>query len=449
MENAKPTHKTENATPNPPEPLSAQTQQPKSITKNLKFFFKFTASIHFITLLALIVWVIYSNKNYISKEFPWYELVSISSLASLPAIYIKDMVLNETNKQYLKKNAIDTPATHNDDPKDNNPLAHAKYLLSLSPIAVSLSFVLVFLYYKDTLKGNMGLAVQITSLQFTQNYHIWIATSLLILTVIYLVALPGILLRHSSKIGTQLIFNKQTIHRYEKWNSLYRYSCALLFLFSIISTLPLYFIFNLLDSELTNKYLAASISFMFFIGMSSIGHSIQKTIKPQETIQLIDENRNKLSHSASAIYLVALIYALIGSQLIIQILSPGLGNSISNPGSSVTKPETPYSCVFLGDRQHPEPKAFGIIIYANASSIHIFKPSYDQKTQTYDRLENNNLSSPNNITETHLTIKKDYYFEKYNSSKHIYNPKTGACEYITQNPSLANYSPLSSSNKSF
>lgn len=94
MENAKPTHKTENATPNPPEPLSAQTQQPKSITKNLKFFFKFTASIHFITLLALIVWVIYSNKNYISKEFPWYELVSISSLASLPAIYIKDMVLN-------------------------------------------------------------------------------------------------------------------------------------------------------------------------------------------------------------------------------------------------------------------------------------------------------------------------------------------------------------------
>ena len=449
MENTKPTHKTENTNHNPPTSPSIQTQKTKRITKILKLLFKFMAAVYFSTLLALIVWVIYSNKNYTLKEIPWYELISVSSLAPLPALYIKDMILNETNKQYLKKNKADIPATRNDDSKDHNPLAQVKYLLSLSPVAVSLSFILVFLYYKDTLKGNMGLALQITSLQFTQNHHTWIATSLLILIVIYLVALPGILLRHSSKIGTQIIFNKQTVHQYERWNSLYLYSCALLFIFSLISTLPLYFIFNLLDNESTNKHLAVSLSFMFFIGMTSIGHSMQKTIKPQETSQFFDNSRGKISHFASAIYLFSLIYALLGLQLIIQILSPGLGNSISNPGSSVTKPETPYSCVFLGDSQHPEPKAFGIVISANASSIHIFKPAYDQKTQTYDHLENNNLSSSNNITETHLTIKKDYYFEKYNSSKHLYNPKTGACEYITQNPSLANYSPPSSNNKSF
>lgn len=449
MENAKPTHKTENTNHNPPTSPSIQTQQTKRITKILKLPFKFMASVYLSTLLALIVWVIYSNKNYTLNNIPWYELISISSLAPLPALYIKDMILNETNKQYLKKNKADMSATRNDDPKDHNPLAQVKYLLSLSPAAVSLSFILVFLYYKDTLKGNMGLALQITSLQFTQNHHTWIATSLLILIVIYLVALPGILLRHSSKIGTQIIFNKQTVHQYERWNSLYLYSCALLFIFSLISTLPLHFIFNLLDNESTNKHLAVSLSFMFFIGMTSIGHSMQKTIKPQETSQFFDNSRGKISHFASAIYLFSLIYALLGLQLIIQILSPGLGNSISNPGSSVTKPETPYSCVFLGDSQNPEPKAFGIVISANASSIHIFKPAYDQKTQTYDHLENNNLSSSNNITETHLTIKKDYYFEKYNSSKHLYNPKTGACEYITQNPSLANYSPPSSNNKSF
>lgn len=449
MENTKPTHRTENTNHNPPTSPSIQTQKTKRITKILKLLFKFMASVYLSTLLALIVWVIYSNKNYTLKEIPWYELISVSSLAPLPALYIKDMILNETNKQYLKKNKADIPATRNDDSKDHNPLAQVKYLLSLSPVAVSLSFILVFLYYKDTLKGNMGLALQITSLQFTQNHHTWIATSLLILIVIYLVALPGILLRHSSKIGTQIIFNEQTVHQYERWHSLYIYSCVLLFVFSLISALPLSFIFNLLDSESTNKHLAVSLSFMFFIGMISVGHSMQKTIKPQETSQFFDNSRGKISHFASAIYLFSLIYALLGLQLIIQILSPGLGNSISNPGSSVTKPETPYSCVFLGDSQHPEPKAFGIVISANASSIHIFKPAYDQKTQTYDRLENNNLSSSNNITETHLTIKKDYYFEKYNSSKHLYNPKTGACEYITQNPSLANYSPPSSNNKSF
>lgn len=449
MKNIEPAHNAKNDSRNPSVSLSTLSQRAKSITEVLQSFFKFMASAHINTLLALIIWVIYSNKNYILKEIPWFELISISSLASLPALYIKDVILNETNKRYLKNNAIDIPTTHNDDSKDHNPLAQVKYLLSLSPVAVSLSFILVFLYYKDTLKGNMGLALQITSLQFTQNHHTWIATSLLILIVIYLVALPGILLRHSSKIGTRIIFNEQTVHQYERWHSLYIYSCVLLFIFSLISALPLSFIFNLLDSESTNRHLAASLSFMFFVGMISVGHSMQKTIKPRETVQLIDSNRNKFSRFAVAFNIFTLIYALLGLQLIIQILSPGLGNSISNPGSSVTKPETPYSCVFLGDSQHPEPKAFGIVISTNASSIHIFKPAYDQKTQTYDHLENNNLSSSNNITETHLTIKKDYYFEKYNSSKHLYNPKTGACEYITQNPSLANYSPPSSNNKSF
>lgn len=105
----------------------------------------------------------------------------------------------------------------------------------------------------------------------------------------------------------------------------------------------------------------------------------------------------------------------------------GVGRLIADPGNSNTKLANPYSCVFSGDRQHPEPKAVGILISANASSIYIFTPPFNPKDKKYESIENNSLQG---LTESHLEIKKDYYIERYNKEKHKYNEETGVCNYI-------------------
>lgn len=394
-----------------------------------------------INILSLFtIWFIYSNKSYLKIDLTIQAFLAFAILALLSLLITKNIILNELTLGNIDKIPI-IPSKQILDAENSatkqSYIPGTKHLLKLSPIAISLSFILVLLYYKDAL-NNSGIALQITSSQFIQSKQLWMLTPLLFLTALYFITLPAFILSPYSKIGTQTFFNNKKIRQYEDWNLSYKLVCILSLLYFCISTFPLRLIFNFFDSEFTNVYLLISISLSFLIGQGSIIYSMW------ETARLNGALLHKPSRQSVTFTVTAIITISISLLTTIQGILPTMGKAIVNPGSSVTRPEGLYSCIFIGNTQKPEPKSFGIIISNNASSIHMLTPSFNETNQTYASFDGINPLSSDMLTETHLTVKTDYYFEKYDPAKHWYNKKTGTCEYLDTRPSISIYSQFSS-----
>lgn len=358
-------------------------------------------------------------------------LLTPSVILIIPYLIIKLTILNKENIEKHKKESKkskknkkiqETAST------THTPLDQVKYLISLSPAVISMSFILVVTYYKDALGNNIELALQITALKLPQNQQTWIAETFLIITIMYLTILPGIALLPSSKFGAHLVFNDKTVQQYESWDTLYIYTCIQLAIFSFPSAVLLCFIFNSLDSDSAALYLSGSVTFSFYLGQISIGYSMLKTIKSEKTISLRKIPADKQNLFLLLAIAVILAIPTLSGITYIQNTYQRLGKLIADPGNINTNSESPYSCVFSGNRKNPEPKAFGIIISSNTSSVHIFSPSFNQEGQKYELIEDNRFIPTKHMTETHVEI-KDYYIESYDKSKHYYNEKTGLCEY--------------------
>lgn len=292
-------------------------------------------------------------------------------------------------------------------------------------------FILVVEYYKATFGGNTDFALQVASLKLSQNQQVWIVEAILVLAVIYLALLPGILMLPSSKFGTHLIFNNSSANQHDNWHILYIYICIQVAIFSFIPAQLLSFIFNTLSSEYKISYLSGILSFSFFIAQLSVGYSMLKTIQAENFTKLHNMAINKSYFMKFLTFLSLACLPLLSYANAIENIRSNLGKLMADSEIQKTNTKSPYSCIFSGNHQTPEPKAFGIIISANASSIHLFTPNFDKKNQKYDSPESSENLSAKGMTESHLEIKKDYYFENYDSSKHYYNDSLGVCEYKT------------------
>ncbi|WP_311445914.1 hypothetical protein [uncultured Rothia sp.] len=404
--------------------------------KKLKM--RYVAIINIFSLF--IIWLIYSSKSYLKIDLTIQAFLAFTTFSLLSLLITKNIILNEFvlgNIDKISPIPSKQPSSTENSATKQSYIPGAKYLLKLSTIAISLSFILVLFYYKDAL-NNTGIALQITSSQFIQSKQLWMITPLLFLAALYFIVLPAFLLSSYSKIGTQLFFNGKKNRQYEDWDLSYKLVCILSLLYFCISTFPLRLIFNFFDSEFMNVYLLISISLSFLIGQGSIIHSMW------ETARLNGALLHKPSRQSVTFTITAIITILISLLTTIQGILPTIGKAIVNPGSSVTRPEGLYSCIFIGNTQNPAPKSFGIIISNNASSIHMLTPSFNETNQIYASFDDINPLSTDMLTETHLTIKTDYYFEKYNPTKHWYNKKTGTCEYLDTRPSISIYSQFSS-----
>lgn len=375
--------------------------------------------------VLFIIWLIYSNKSYLKIDIALYAISVFAILAPLSLLIAKTIILNRITPENIKKiSSLLTrkPSGEEDSTDKKSYIPGAKHLLKLSSIAISLSFILVLFYYKYIL-NNTGTALQITSSQFIQSKQLWMIIPLLILAALYFITLPAFLLSPDSKIGAQIFFSDKKVHQHEDWNLSYKLACIFSLPYFFISTFPLSLIFDFLDSESINIYLIASISLSFLIGQGSIVYNMWEIARLNGILSY------KLSRQSTIFTITAIITILISLLTIIQGILPTMGNAIVNPGSSITKPESLYSCVFTGNTQKPEPKSFGIIISSNTSSIHMLTPSFNEKDQVYAKFEKDHPLPAEKLTETHLTIKKDYYIEKYDPTKHWYNERTGMCEY--------------------
>lgn len=360
-------------------------------------------------------------------------ILTIVTPLIFPQIFIELLILNEKNIENHKKSLKKHQYKYIQDEENtkHTPLEQVKYLISLSPIIISVPFILVVEYYKDTFGGNTNFALQVASLKLSQNQQVWIVEAILILAVIYLTLLPSILMLPSSKFGTHIIFNNESVNQHDNWHKLYIYICIQLAIFSFIPAQLLSFIFNTLNSEYKISHLSGILSFSFFIAQITIGYSMLKTIQPENFTKPHNIVADKSYFiKFSAFFLIACL-PLISFTSNIKNIRSDLGKLMAGSEIQKTNTTSPYSCIFSGNHQNPEPKAFGIIISANASSIHMFTPNFDKKNQKYNSPESSENLSTKGMTESHLEIKKDYYFENYDSSKHYYNDSLGVCEYKT------------------
>lgn len=348
-----------------------------------------------------------------------------------PALVIKAKILTPENMEKHEKAFKEIQSNQNPQEKPavkHTPLDQIKYIISLSPVIISLSFIIVLMYYKDTLGNNMEIALHITSLKLPQNQQTWIAETFILITVIYLTVLPSILLLPSSKFGTRLVFNEETVKKYTNWDRLHIYAYIQLAIFAFPSTLLLNFILNAVNSHSAILYLAGSLIFSFSLGQISIGYSMLKTIRLEKEIMLRKVPINKQTWVSSLAFFSLLILPITSGIIYTQNAYQDLGRLIADPGNSNMKSASPFSCIFSGTRENPSPKAAGIIISTNASSVHILTPSFNQKDKKYEDIKDSDHLSVERLTEYHMEI-KDYYFERFDPSKHEYDEKTGTCEY--------------------
>lgn len=383
-----------------------------------------------ILALVILFWCSGGSLSLLGSNLPAI-LVMITPLI-FPQIFIELLILNKKNienhKKTLKKNQY--KYFQDEATTKHTPLEQVKYLISLSPIIISVPFILVAEYYKDAFGGNTNFALQVASLKLSQNQQIWIVEAILILAIIYLTLLPSILMLPSSKFGTHIIFNNESANQHENWHKLYIYICIQLAIFSLIPAQLLSFIFNTLNSEYKISHLSRVLSFSFFIAQITIGYSMLKTIQPEYFTKPHNIVANKSYFIKFLAFFLIACLPLISFTNDIKNIRSDLGKLMAGSEIRKTNSTSSYSCIFSGSRQNPEPRAFGVIISTNASSIHMFTPNFDEENQKYDSPESSKNLSAKGMTESHLEIKKDYYFENYDSSKHYYNDSLGVCEYI-------------------
>ena len=124
----------------------------------------------------------------------------IAISASLPSAILSkglDEIIKESEN---RENRVDQKSKDIFEEKnyinDSSSLSnHLKTMLTLTPIAVSISFILTLSYYTWALDNNIGQAFTITSLRFSQDKYQIIPATLMILFTLYLSFIPLLIIK--------------------------------------------------------------------------------------------------------------------------------------------------------------------------------------------------------------------------------------------------------------
>ena len=69
-----------------------------------------------------------------------------------------------------------------------------KYTLSTIPLSASVVFIIALIHNKDLTKGDLGTAIQITAIQFTDNKYSWTTIVITFIALFYIAIIPAFLL---------------------------------------------------------------------------------------------------------------------------------------------------------------------------------------------------------------------------------------------------------------
>ena len=316
-------------------------------------------------------------------------------------------------------------------------LQHSKILISLSTILAIVAYASVLRSNLAPTDGDLGMALQITSLQFSENKFKWIAQLSIFTTLIYLIIAPALLI--------------WSIKEYIESNNSYPIIksintsdpidlCKALIYSSIIITSITNICNAIIILPTMKDGIIPFLTSFPFISLILCSLPITLTINknftyrpnPQKDESQNDEPKNTESTTAPyQIFIILVLLLFIGGapKIFLEYLPYSLGKSIANPGETLGSSGIVYDCIFTADPTIRESTAFGIIAASKPESIHIFTPAYDHASSSYGKRTDEGGIDLNKLTETQIKISGGYRIEKFDNDKHEYDLISGKCIY--------------------
>ena len=372
--------------------------------------------------------------NEISKNW----LIILAMIAAITVVHISLLALSHI---CIPVNKCSSTEEKNNPPEESTPpenktllsvfSKHLKILFSLSTILAVIAFASVLRSNLAPADGDVGMAIQITSLQFSEDKLKWIAQLSIFTILLYLAAIPTILTwRAKEYIESN---NSYPIIRSIDTSNPISLCKALIYL-SILSTL----IVNVCNSILILPTMKNSVGiFLLLIPfMSLLFCSLPITLTINKNFLLPpSQNRSQKNNKFDAF-----LYAIIGlvtlfplvyiaPKIFLEYLPYNLGRSIASPGETLGSSGIVYDCVFSNDPNSRESTAFGVIAASKPESIHIFTPAYDHASSSYGKRTDEGGIDLNKLTETQIKISGGYRIEKFDNDKHEYDLISGKCIY--------------------
>lgn len=379
------------------------------------------------------------------NEIPQNYIIILLMIIAITIIYVSILVLSlgciPANKD---SSAEERNNPHEGSmPPENKTLMsvfskHSKILLSLSTVLAVIAFASVLRSNLAPANGDIGMALQITSLQFSEDKFKWIAQLSIFTILLYLATIPA-LLTWGAKEYIESNDSYPIIKSIDTSNPISL--CKSLIYLSISSTLVANTCNSILILPTMKNSVGIFLLFLPFMSLLFCGLSITLTINKNFLFPAPQKDNPENDKSEKRIYIVFglamfLMLVYIAPKIFFEYLPYNLGRSISSPGETLGSSGIVYDCVFSNDPKSRESTAFGIIAASKPESVHIFTPEYNRERDSYGEETENGKAKPNKLAESQVKIPGGYRIEKFDGSKHWYNLHTGKCEYVQTRYSL-------------
>lgn len=307
-----------------------------------------------------------------------------------------------------------------------------KYALSTIPLSASVIFVIVLIHNKDLTRGDLGTAIQITAIQFTDNKYSWTAIAITFMALVYIAIIPAPLLLPINKV---ILNSSRQAHSKDS----YKRSLSILFRLNSITIgllLPISYIEYQILKVVSGREKFIILFLLIAMSYTICIHSIKDTFIKSCNFtreQKINSNKDTPAWREKAQEFIIILLMSAVSIAALNSLMNGIIKNISDiaasPGETLDSPKSDYSCIFSNDNKSNTSIAFGVVAESKPDSIHIFTPEYNHGNMTYGKQHDSGWIELNPLVETQVKIPAGYHIEKFNGIKHHYNISTGKCEY--------------------
>lgn len=367
-------------------------------------------------ILPFLTWLVLSSPDILFNEKNFFRCIKFLFLAIFPITIIKSKpsiyVDNKKDPENSAKNK-----------SSNFLLEQFKTILSLSPIALIITFILTLYYYNWVAQGNINTAFKITSLQLTQDRYQLISSTIISLFIIYLVLIPCKTLDITS-LNMDIASNSKESQK-DLDLGVYIRATWHIAIFTLLAGFPAWAIYTLTTPRGYIDNLASFVFYAFMFGQLKLLSS--SPLEIIETFKSIAEYAPKFKGLKSILSIFLII--LISLKLTIPTLVINAGKGVVDIGSTSNNPMHAYSCIFTLRSPQSESISFGIVVESKDKYLHIFTPTYSQEKNSYIQSDLTGNTFPLNPTESYISIKEDYRIEQYDESIHEYNSNTGKCKH--------------------
>lgn len=361
------------------------------------------------------------------------------SLAMLPALESS----NEASKSLIK---LEFSNPNNIDPQKSGIKAfvsqHLKAFTYILPISTVIAFIFVLYHNKEVAKGDLGLALQITSAQLPEQKFTWATVILVYMTIFYISLLPAVALPLINQPSMNQDLHRHILLKNHDSNKITAtgYFIYLIIQASILTAASSFTIFHILRLTTHGDF---AESMLVVVALSTTACTIpisdiinRGLIKGNQSNK--DANHSRANARIAAFILAILVLCLfyLFPKLLLDYMPKNIGGIVANPGTTIETNENDYACVFSNDIKEKKSITFGVIAESKPESVHIFTPEYNQERNSYGEEAENGKVIPNKLVESQVKIPGGYRIEKFDGSKHGYNHQTGKCEYVQTRYSL-------------